>query len=37
MVEIVHVRGHVEVYEDGKFLFAADNEKEAEEEIEELR
>ncbi len=29
-VEICYVRGHVEVYDaDGKFLFSADNEREA--------
>lgn len=35
--EFRRVRGHVEVYsEDGKFLFSADSEQEAEKEIEEI-
>lgn len=33
MIEYRHIKGHVEVYEDGKFLFAADSEKEADEEL----
>ena len=31
---IVWVRGHVEVYLDGRFCFSADNEREALEELE---
>lgn len=34
MYEIKFVRGHVEVYLNGKFCFSADTRKEAEEEIE---
>lgn len=34
MYEIEFVRGHVEVYLDGKFCFSADTQREAEEEIE---
>lgn len=35
--EIRHVRGHVEVYgKDGRFLFSADSEQEAEREMEEM-
>lgn len=36
MYELEFVRGHVEVYFDGKFCFSADTLKEAEEEIAEL-
>lgn len=36
MYEFRNVRGHVEVYDNrGQFLFSADNEKEAREELEE--
>ena len=36
MYEFRNVRGHVEVYDHrGQFLFSADNEKEAREELEE--
>lgn len=35
--EIRRVRGHIEVYsKDGKFLFSADSELEAEKEMEEI-
>ncbi len=34
MYEIKVVRGHVEVYLDGKFCFSADTYREAEEELE---
>ena len=35
MVEIRNVRGHIQVYDmNGKFLFSADNEREAREELE---
>jgi hypothetical protein len=34
--EIRNVRGHFEVYKDGKFVCSADTKKEAEEEIEEM-
>jgi hypothetical protein len=34
MYEVEFVRGHVEVYFNGQFLFSADTRKEAEEEIE---
>lgn len=35
MYEFRHVRGHVEVYDaGGRFLFSADNEREAREELE---
>lgn len=36
MYELRFVRGHVEVYLDGKFCFSADTRSEAEAEIEEL-
>lgn len=36
MYEIRWVRGHVEVYRDGKFCFSADNRTEAEREIEQM-
>lgn len=36
MYELEFVRGHVEVYFNGEFLFSADTRKEAEEEIEQL-
>ena len=36
MIEINAVRGHVGVYKDGKFWFSADNQREAEEELEEM-
>ena len=32
-VEIRYVMGHVEVYQDGDFLFSADNEAEARREL----
>ena len=35
MVKLEFVRGHVEVYRDGKFWFSADTRSEAEEELEE--
>lgn len=36
MVEIRNVRGHIQVYDvNGKFLFSADTEREAWEELEE--
>ena len=36
MFTITYVRGHVQVYDqNGKFLFSADNEREAREELEE--
>ncbi len=34
MVEIRKVRGHIQVYFNGAFLFSADNEREAREELE---
>ena len=35
MVEIRNVRGHIQVYDrNGKFLFSADTEREAREELE---
>lgn len=35
MYEFRHVRGHIEVYDrSGQFLFSADNEREAREELE---
>lgn len=37
MYEMRYVRGHVEVYDlCGRFLFSADNEREAREELEEI-
>lgn len=34
MFRIVHTRGHIQVYDrNGKFLFSADNEREAREEL----
>jgi len=33
MIEYRKDRGHIEVYEDGKFLFTADSEQEADEEL----
>ncbi len=36
MVKLEFVRGHVEVYRDGKFWFSADTRSEAEEELEAL-
>lgn len=37
MYEFRNVRGHVEVYDlQGKFMFSADNEREAREELEEI-
>ena len=34
MVEIRNVRGHIQVYVNGNFLFSADTEREAREELE---
>ena len=34
MVEIRNVRGHIQVYMNGMFLFSADTEREAREELE---
>lgn len=34
MVEIRNVRGHIQVYMNGHFLFSADTEREAREELE---
>ena len=34
MVEIRKVRGHIQVYFNGTFLFSADSEREAREELE---
>ena len=36
-MEIKNVGGHYEVYDDGKFLFSADNEKEIETELAEMQ
>ena len=36
MYELEYVRGHVEVYLDGKFCFSADTVSEAEAEIEQM-
>lgn len=33
MIEFKHVRGHIEVYRDGKFLFSSDTMGEAKEEL----
>ena len=34
MFSIKHIKGHIHVYDqDGKFLFSADNEREAREEL----
>ena len=33
MYSIKYVRGHVQVYKNGVFLFSADNEREAREEL----
>ena len=34
--EVIHVRGHIQVYDpNGKFLFSADSEREAREELKE--
>lgn len=35
MYSIHYVKGHVQVFLDGKFLFSADNEREAREELRE--
>jgi len=35
MVEIRNVRGHIQVYRNGCFLFSADSEREAREELRE--
>jgi len=34
MVEFRNVKGHIEVFKDGKFQFSADNRQEAEKELE---
>ena len=34
MVEMRYVRGHIQVYVNGAFLFSADTEREAREELE---
>ena len=34
MVEMRYVRGHIQVYVNGDFLFSADTEREAREELE---
>lgn len=36
-MEIKNVRGHYEVYDNGKFLFSADNEREIKEELAEMQ
>lgn len=36
MIEIKHVREHVEVFKDGKFLFSEDTESEARKELKEI-
>ena len=36
-MEIRNVNGHYEVYDDGKFLFSADNLKEIDEEMAEMQ
>jgi hypothetical protein len=36
-MEIINVLGHYEVYDNGKFLFSADNHKEINEELEEMQ
>ena len=33
MVEIRNIRGHIQVYMNGRFLFSADSEREAREEL----
>ena len=35
MYSVCYVKGHVQVYFEGKFLFSADNEREAREEMRE--
>ena len=35
MVEIRNIRGHIQVYMNGRFLFSADSEREAREELRE--
>lgn len=35
MVEIRNIRGHIQVYMNGSFLFSADSEREAREELRE--
>ena len=35
-MEIRYVYGHVEVYQGGQFMFSADTEREAREELEEM-
>ena len=35
MYTMHHVRGHIQVYFNGQFLFSADNEREAREELRE--
>lgn len=36
MIEIKHVREHVEVFQDGKFLFSEDTESDARKELKEI-
>lgn len=36
MIEFRHVREHIEVYQDGKFIVSADNLEEAKQELNEL-
>ena len=36
MIEIRHVREHVEIFKDGKFLFSEDTESEARKELKEI-
>ena len=35
-IKIKYVQGHVEVYDDGEFLFSADNTTEAQKDLEEM-
>lgn len=37
MVEFKHVKEHIEVYKDGKFVVSADNLREAEQELKEMK
>ena len=36
MIEIRHVKEHVEVFQDGKFLFSEDTESDARKELKEI-
>lgn len=36
-MEIINVGGHYEVYENGKFLFSADDKKEVKQELAEMQ